>query len=164
VSPDQGADVNPTGPPASPGGQARAQTVLATSTLQPALWATLLGTEPRIRRFPRMPLLPTTIRSAPTVSATRTMTSAGSPASEWILTEQQPATRWVGHVGPAGRHGYCCRRLDPDDQVERGLVLVGQSDGQGHCFRCRVGTIGADDDVGKYQGPPPVVTALEFEW
>ena len=50
------------------------------STLQGAWWLTLLGTEPSRKRLaPVMPLLPTTMRSAPRSSATSRMASAGSP-------------------------------------------------------------------------------------
>ena len=56
------------------------QVVLMISTLQGAWWLTLLGTEPSRKRLaPVMPLLPTTIRSAPRSSATSRMASAGSP-------------------------------------------------------------------------------------
>jgi len=57
------------------------QVVLAIRTWHPALWATLLGTDPKMRRVPRMPLLPTTMRSALISSARRTITSAGSPTA-----------------------------------------------------------------------------------
>src|SRR3954468_2060157 len=49
-------------------------------TLQGAWWLTLLGTEPSRKRLaPVMPLLPTTMRSAPCSSATSRIASAGSP-------------------------------------------------------------------------------------
>ena len=56
------------------------QVVLMISTLQGAWWLTLFGTEPSRKRLaPVMPLLPTTMRSAPRSSATSRMASAGSP-------------------------------------------------------------------------------------
>ena len=64
---------------ASVGGFA-VQLVRMISTLQGAWWLILLGTEPSRKRLaPVMPLLPTTIRSAPRSSATSRMASAGSP-------------------------------------------------------------------------------------
>ena len=56
------------------------QVVRMISTLQGAWWLILLGTEPSRKRLaPVMPLLPTTMRSAPRSSATSRMASAGSP-------------------------------------------------------------------------------------
>ena len=50
-------------------------------TEQGAWWETLFGTQPSRKRFaPVMPLLPTTIRSAPCSSATSRIASAGSPS------------------------------------------------------------------------------------
>ena len=50
-------------------------------TAHGAWWEILLGTEPSRKRLaPVMPLLPTTIRSAPSSSATSRMASAGSPS------------------------------------------------------------------------------------
>ena len=58
----------------------RTQVVLMIRTLQGAWWETLLGTEPSRKRLaPVMPLLPTTIRSAPFSSATSRIASAGRP-------------------------------------------------------------------------------------
>ena len=50
------------------------------STEHGAWWETLFGTEPSRKRLaPVMPLLPTTMRSAPRSSATSRIASAGSP-------------------------------------------------------------------------------------
>ena len=51
-------------------------------TAQGAVWATSLGTLPRTLPAPRMRLLPTTIRSAPTSSATDTMPAAARAEAE----------------------------------------------------------------------------------
>ena len=53
--------------------------VLAISTLQDAPWAMELGTDPIKRWVPCIPFDPTTIRSAPTSSATSIKASAGAP-------------------------------------------------------------------------------------
>ena len=59
---------------------ARRYVVRMISTLQGAWWLTLFGTEPSRKRLaPVIPLLPTTMRSAPRSSATSRMASAGSP-------------------------------------------------------------------------------------
>ena len=51
------------------------------STEQGAWCETLFGTDPSRKRLaPVMPLLPTTIRSAPRSSATSRIASAGSPS------------------------------------------------------------------------------------
>ena len=61
-------------------GHRSAQVVRMISTEHGAWCETLFGTEPSRNRFaPVMPLLPTTIRSAPRSSATSRMASAGSP-------------------------------------------------------------------------------------
>jgi hypothetical protein len=65
--------------PASTGGLP--QSVLTIKTAQRARWATEFGTEPSTRRAPRMPLLPTTTRSAPTEAAVSTIASTAEPAA-----------------------------------------------------------------------------------
>ena len=61
----------------------RRQPVLTIRTALSAPCATELGTEPSTRRAPRMPLLPTTIRSAPIDRAVSTMASAAAPGAAW---------------------------------------------------------------------------------
>ena len=59
----------------------RGQVVRTMYTPHGAWWEILFGTLPsRKRRAPVMPLLPTTIRSAPISSATSRIASAGSPS------------------------------------------------------------------------------------
>ncbi len=56
------------------------------NTEQGAWWETLFGTDPSKNRLaPVMPLLPTTIRSAPCSSATSRIASAGSPWRGYTL-------------------------------------------------------------------------------
>jgi len=62
----------------------RDHVVLTIRTEHGALCATLLGTLPRTRPAPRIPLLPTTIRSAPTSSATRRIAATGSSGSACV--------------------------------------------------------------------------------
>src|SRR5437763_10546415 len=62
------------------------------STLQRALWETLLGTLPSTRFTPCIPRLPTTLIVASTVSATSRRASAGSPVSVWVV-DSMPAAR-----------------------------------------------------------------------
>ncbi len=61
-------------------------------TEQGEWWATSLGTLPRTRRTPFIPLFPTTMRSAPSFWATDTMPSAGSSFSAWV-TAVTPTAR-----------------------------------------------------------------------
>ena len=74
------AGIGRAGPPRPRARRLAVQLVRMISTLQGAWWLILLGTEPSRKRLaPVMPLLPTTMRSAPRSSATSRMASAGSP-------------------------------------------------------------------------------------
>ena len=74
----------------------------AIRTEQGAWCATEFGTLPRTRRTPTIPLLPTTIRSAPISAATSQMASAAAPLRACVsrLDPGRPGPRRV-----VGQHG-----------------------------------------------------------
>ena len=77
---DAGAATDPAVASTRRGRPVRRYVVRMISTEQGAWWLILLGTEPSRKRLaPVMPLLPTTMRSAPVSSATSRIASAGSP-------------------------------------------------------------------------------------
>ena len=83
--------------PTRPGRYASVETI---RTLQRARCETLFGTLPSTNREALcMPLLPTTIMSAPTFSATSSSASAGSFSSAWVVTStffiRIPAAAWL---------------------------------------------------------------------
>ena len=138
-----GSDATPARAPAR---HARAAALSARSsatisTEQGAWWLTLFGTEPsRKRSAPVMPLLPTTMRSAPVSSATSRIASAGLPWRAWT-SASTPAARATAddvaqdrvHVlarrdrplAPSGRHRP---RAPPRAAAARGDRLVRADD------------------------------------
>ena len=92
------------------------------STLQGAWWETLFGTEPSRKRLaPVMPLLPTTMRSAPRSSATSRIASAGSPSRAKV----SPHARLLDLGGRlAQRRVDVLARVDHPLQVARRLARL----------------------------------------
>ena len=122
-----------------------------------APWATELGTLPRIRRAPCMPLLPTTIRSALISSATIRRTSAGSPGSTWIcvwtvvrfwMAARCPSASWRGSCPAAAA------RIEHHHEVELGVVALGEVERHLHrpLGRLRLGH--ADQDSRRTSATP----------
>ena len=99
----------------------RAGHVVRTISTEQGAWCeTLFGTEPsRNRRAPVMPLLPTTIRSAPRSSATSRIASAGSPSRAKVSTSSAGLAHHVG--GVAQRRVDLLARVDHPLQVGRRL-------------------------------------------
>src|ERR687895_2385556 len=91
-------------------------------TLHGAWWETLFGTLPSRKRLaPVIPLLPTTIRSAPFSSATSRMASAGSPSRAGVSTSTPSSL-----IAPAASSSV-------DATSSRGLTIHWRSSGT--CWR-----------------------------
>ena len=146
------------------------------NTAHGALWATELGTLPSARRTPAMPLLPTTITSAFSRSATRTMASAGSPVSAWpstvdprrpgpgaVVVEHgvglaagaQVLTEFLGDPRGPHRLGLVGR-----DDVELGPAQLGQVDGAVHGLGRGVRAVCADHHRREHGHPSSPPRAL----
>ncbi len=140
-------------------------------TEQGALCAMLFGTLPRTLLAPRMPLLPTTTRSAPICVATRTMASAGSPVAAWISastpalfatemsfreqrvgrTEVVRGEEFGGQVGGAKR-----LRFVGGDDVQLGAARLGEVHGRLDGAQRGRRAVCANQKLLEHLTPPPL--------